>query len=76
VIPQQIIVPQEDLHKLQTHVNILSQRLDEVEAQNAQFVTDMIKRSEAQELMMRKIAELEQELLQVKTAQLSVQQVM
>jgi hypothetical protein len=36
----------------------------------------MIKRSEAQELMMRKIAELEQELLQVKTAQLSVQQVL
>ena len=57
-------------------MSILSQRLDEVEAQNAQFVTDMIKRSEAQELMMRKIAELEQELLQVKTAQLSVQQAM
>jgi hypothetical protein len=36
----------------------------------------MIKRSEAQEMMMRKIVELEQELLQVKTAQLSVQQVM
>ena len=57
-------------------MSILSQRLDEVEAQNAQFVTDMIKRSEAQELMMRKIAELEDELLQVKTSQLSVQQAM
>ena len=36
----------------------------------------MIRRSQAQELMMRKVAELEQQLLQVRTAHLSVQQVM